>query len=147
MTTEFEEARGVYIGACPPEEAVQALANHTTGPVLIECATEFIDDPIHAVGYCARLGEEDTPVFAFTETRDVPLGCAVAYRDAFVLDLSWTGAEPLWTAERYTGGLDLRFPNALVRLAFWHEVYHGTEGGDIAPGLGAFEVESAPPTV
>jgi hypothetical protein len=141
VSTAFEESQGVYVGSCTPDEVVHALANHSTGPVLIECATEFIDDPIHVVGYCAQLGDDDTPVFAFTEEGDVPLGCAVAYRKAFVLDLSWTGVKPLWTAERYTGGLDLRFPNAVVRLAFWSEIYHGTEDGNIAPGLGPFQVE------
>jgi hypothetical protein len=142
VSTDFEEAQGVYVGPCAPEEVIHALANHSTGPVLVECATEFINKPIHAVGYCAQLGDDDTPVFAFSETGDVPLGCAVAYTRAFVLDLSWTGIEPLWTAERYTGGLVLRFPNAVLRLAFWHEIYHGTEGGDLAPGLGPFQVES-----
>jgi hypothetical protein len=66
----------------------------------------------------------------------VPLGSGVIYLDALVLDLG----ESDWTAVQYTGGLDLRFRGATVRLVFFASISHRMEDGDIAPGFGPLEV-------
>jgi hypothetical protein len=70
----------------------------------------------------------------------MPLGGAIIYRDATVLDLSYDG----WRAEHYTGGLDIHMAGGLVRLVFWKEVLHVTPSGDEAPGIGPVLISVEP---
>jgi hypothetical protein len=145
-TDPFDDTRGPYIGPCTPEEALAAFTNHSSVAIIEYPEHGFAGSPDsetkRVAGYCSQIGDEDSAAFVFTEKQDIPLGCAIAYADAFVLDLTWSNEEPSWRADRYTDGLDLHFPGALVRVAFWHEAYHVTESGDSAPGLGSFQAES-----
>jgi hypothetical protein len=44
--------------------------------------------------------------------------------------------------ERYVGGFIVRGSSGVsVWLVRWHFVYHETQSGDVAPGLGPFEAE------
>jgi hypothetical protein len=161
---QLEEARGPYIGPVERDEALAAIRRHRTGPVVIlypergfaggewRLASGWQNE----LGGIAALPDEpiNTPleprdepieepsgsgIFAFSPQQSIPLVTGVAYEEAFVLDLS--GEE--WTAERYTDGLDVRFKDDLiVRLVFWHEAYHVTEGGEVVPGLGGFRVQA-----
>jgi hypothetical protein len=139
VSTDFEKGTGDYIGPCAPEEALAAFTDHSSVAII-----EYSEDgeTKRVAGWCSQIGGEDSAAFVFTEEPEIPLGCAIAYTDAFVLDLSWSSKKPSWHAYRYSNGLDLHFPNALVRVTFWDEAYHVTDSGDLAPGPGPCQVES-----
>lgn len=135
-------ARGVYIGPIDRDDALATIREHT-GTVIVQFpsrgfpggATELVYGYLDEI---ANLGYDDqTDVFAIYH-RHVPLGWAVVYTDAVVLDLSSLE----WTAEQYTGGLDITSnPSTIVRLVFWQDVLHVTMDGDVAPSPGPFDAD------
>jgi hypothetical protein len=141
---ELDTARGGYVGPISREKALDAIRAHTTGPVILEYPEngfaggerKFADGWCNEVGDLAPTRPVGPGVFAFFRGADIPLEVGMLYPEATVLDLS--GDE--WTAEQWTGGLDIRMGDSLVRLVFWHEVLHVTDSGDVAPGFG-FEVK------
>src|SRR5436190_18129887 len=107
----LDDERGGYAGPVTREEALKAIRSHF-GTVVVEYRFAQRETRT-ASGFVYEAGpsEAGTDVFVLSN-REVPVGLGLIYEEATVLDLSFDG----WSAEQYTGGLDLTMGRNVVRL-------------------------------
>jgi hypothetical protein len=148
----FEDRLGVYVGAASYDEVIAALRGIPAESELVvridnRASSRSQEGVRYRSGMPEYLRVEDDEgrrdVFVLYQ-HEQALGYGVMYEDApFVLRLD---PESQLDADRFSGGVRLRSPfGTVIDIAVWHPIRHFTETGDLAPGLGAFTVESFEP--
>jgi hypothetical protein len=153
MSEAFEDALGVYVGPATFEEALGVLRDDTRAMgewiLQIENTEGQAIREIHLVNEYLVENDDRAVWFAVLEEAADPAGNPAIYEPVETLILVFLKDERLGRMAKfsvYSGGLVIeplfgRFAGHKLRLAVWHSVMHKTESGDLAPGLGGFDVE------
>jgi hypothetical protein len=144
--SRYAEELGVYVGPAETAEVIKALAAHTPGEWVMQLTDPDGRQVWHkSEAWSWEIVEDDERVVFTVARSEQDAGNPVVFVDA-PLVLVFLKDSPL-SAEcsLYSGGLVFRpgfgdYDGYTLTLVAWHGVWHETESGDVAPGLGPFTV-------
>jgi hypothetical protein len=126
---------GVEIGPASRDEVLTALHGHNLGRVVITLENTDGSPLLHASGILQQLPDHGPAVFA------VQPETAVLSRQPERRPLMWFQVPKDGIVQYSEGGYRFMLAGgAALVVLLWHSVLHVTPSGDVAPGLGGFNV-------
>jgi hypothetical protein len=148
----FEEALGVYVGPATAEEVVRAITSHegAGADILLRLTGPGGELLWHREGQLAQAltGEDEgwrKTILVVNRMHEQMAGNPLAYVEAPLVLTLWHDERFRLDADLYSAGVRVRFwfgplVGHVLTVVLWRSVYHSTESGDLAPGLGGFDV-------